>query len=199
MSSENTNIIELPDMCSDKHSLPLGRLLVRRILGLSLFLCGITLLYEQEAVRECEAWIAKSIVNVGSFVFAPAVAKGSTVYLHMGPTAVQGFTITPECTSAFLIAPLLLIAGVMLTTLARASMLRLICAVLAAAALLFIVNQTRVLMIAEFVRRWGVNDGYPLSHRVLGSVLVIAAVVVAYALLFIISCRHRRQPIDIEA
>ncbi|MFB7175121.1 hypothetical protein ACFCYM_30475 [Streptomyces sp. NPDC056254] len=110
----------------------------------------------------------------------------------MSPIEVRGFTFTPECSVAFLVAPLLVIAGGMLAFYGRVAIHRLVGATLTAGIVLYAANQLRLVMIAQFVKHWGVEDGYPLSHRVLGSILVLGALIVAYASFFMLACRRRR-------
>ncbi|MEU0663742.1 hypothetical protein [Streptomyces lavendulocolor] len=166
---------------------------VRLLFGLIGIAGAVYLGIAQAEIREVEAATASWLVNSGLLGLHPAQAHGPTVLVHMSPTVVRGFTISPECTSAFLIAPLLALAGGMVIFRNRVSMTRIYCSAFLAATLLFAANQSRVVMIAEFVRYWGVADGYPLAHRVLGSLLILAALVFTYMTFFLLTCRRPRQ------
>ncbi|MFJ3176567.1 hypothetical protein ACIPJK_38245 [Streptomyces roseus] len=170
---------------------------VRILLGSAFFFAGVGTVYAQAAVRQAEAATSSFLVNTGHLGLYPAESLGSTVFLQMSPIEVRGFTFTPECSSAFLIAPLLVIAGGMLAFYRRVSVYRLVGAALAAGIVLYAANQLRLVMIAQFVKHWGVADGYPLSHRVLGSILVLGALLVAYMSFFVLACR-RRRPVHLE-
>ncbi|MER5417615.1 exosortase/archaeosortase family protein [Streptomyces virginiae] len=161
-------------------------------MGLVLFLAGLGTVYAQDAVRKAEAETAAFLANTGYLGLNPADTLGSTVFLQMSPVEARGFIFTPECSSVFLIAPVLVIAGVMLVFYRRVSVKRLTGATLASGIMLYAANQLRLVMIAQFVKHWGVADGYPLSHRVLGSILVLGALLVAYVSFFVLVCRRRR-------
>ncbi|KPI19837.1 Exosortase/Archaeosortase domain containing protein [Actinobacteria bacterium OV450] len=165
---------------------------IRILLGSAFCVAGLGIVYAQAAVRQVEARTAGFLVNTGYLGLHRADTLGPTVFLQMSPIEVRGFTFTPECSAAFLIAPLLVIAGGMIAFYHRVSIHRLVAAALAASFVLYAANQLRLVMIAQFVKHWGVADGYPLSHRVLGSILVLGALLVAYMSFFVLTCRRRR-------
>jgi exosortase/archaeosortase family protein len=164
----------------------------RTLAGGILIAAGALTMARQLDIRSFEANAFASWVNHAGPSFAPVYPMASIVYIHSGPSSFQGLNITPECTSAFLIAPILLLAGAMALLARRRSIPRIITAATIATAVLLTANQLRIAMIAEFIRRWGMGEGYPIAHRVLGSLLILFAVVLAYVLYFAFVCREHR-------
>jgi exosortase/archaeosortase family protein len=166
---------------------------IRFLGGLVVFTAGLGLIYAQAGVRGAEAATSGWLVNSGYLGLDPAITFGPTVYMLLGSSRVMGFTITAECTAAFLIAPLLLIAGGMMAFHRRVSSVRILGAALAAASTLYVANQLRVLVIAYFVKLWGSDDGYQISHRVVGSILMLCALCVTYGAFLLFTCRRERH------
>ena len=90
--------------------------------------------------------------------------------------------ITPECTSAFLIAPFAIVGATMLLR-RRLDPMRVLLGVSIAAVLLVLANQLRVGMIAGLIDGFGLQEGYKWGHLVLGSLLSIVFLAGSLALL----------------
>jgi exosortase/archaeosortase family protein len=164
----------------------------RVLAGVALMTAGTATLVLQNRIRVFEADAFASWANRAGTSFGPTHPMASIVFIRSGPSSTTGLDITPECTSAFLIVPILILAGAMVLLARRRSTFRIIIAAACATIVLFAANQLRIALIAEFVRHWGMNQGYPIAHQVLGSFLTLAAAVTAYVLYFVFVCRERR-------
>lgn len=154
-----------------------------RLVAGTVLITGAVLAVERQGdIRSIEARAFAAWVNQAGPAFAPARPVTSMVFVRSGPTSLIGLDITPECTSAFLIAPLLLLAGAMALFARRHCALRITTAALGAGLVLFAANQLRIAMIAESIRRWGTSEGYPIAHRVLGSLLLLTVAATAHVL-----------------
>lgn len=121
----------------------------------------------QAQVRKAEAIGSASLLNL--LRIAPAESIGTAVTFPARGRYV-GFTVAPGCTAALLVVPFLLFAGVLLVA-GRVQPGRAISTVSVFAAVVVIVNQLRLLVIAVSMRAWGYPDGFDRSHVLLGSVV----------------------------
>ncbi|MDP5227707.1 MULTISPECIES: exosortase S [Arthrobacter] len=141
-------------------------------------LAGVVL-YQQEAIRAGEA-------RLMSAIFAVALPGGSyavrdIVFFNLGTGHAYGIQVSPLCSSAVLMAPILAISGV-LFLLRRIPVGRLFRAAVLAAALVVFSNLLRYFMIALAEVSWG-QAGFDVVHHFVGSFLVILAFVLAVLLL----------------
>lgn len=111
-----------------------------------------------------------------------AVGLGATEYLGRDQLFAENlgvpvrFTVTQQCGVMLLIAPLLATAAVVV----RSSSVRpfkALRAVVAAAVTLIVANQARLALIGWTIKLIGFEQGFPLGHLVLGTVLSIVAVI----------------------
>lgn len=107
-------------------------------------------------------------------------------------TSWSGMTVTPECTAAFLIAPLFVVAAVLAVG-RRISVRALLVATVATTVVLLVVNLVRLLVIATAAHRWGLH-AFDLAHDVYGSLITVAGVCLGIAvfakLLIVLTRRH---------
>jgi exosortase/archaeosortase family protein len=90
--------------------------------------------------------------------------------------------MTPECTSAFLVLPLLLVGAVMIALRPRITR-RVLVALAVGGLAVVVVNQFRVLTLVGLVKWLGVDTGYYWGHTLLGSMVSVfggAAALVAF-------------------
>ncbi|GLX95993.1 hypothetical protein Hesp01_39430 [Herbidospora sp. NBRC 101105] len=96
-----------------------------------------------------------------------------------------GLRISPECTSGFLIVPLLGVTILILWLSRRTSVWPLV-ALAVAVVLLFATNQVRILALVVLIKGLGFDPGYYWGHTMVGSMISvfgIGAALVAYVLL----------------
>jgi len=104
----------------------------------------------------------------------------------------QGFRVSVECTSLILIAPLLILAAVMLAA-TRVRFWRLAVAIPVMLSIITVINELRLALIGFSSITWGMNAGYQISHTFVGSVLGIFGFVAGLATLLVISLGRRRK------
>jgi exosortase/archaeosortase family protein len=142
---------------------------------------GVALLVGQRTVRGLEAVGAEHVL-------APVGAVGSNlaravVWFQFGPNRAVGLVITPECTAALLLVPVLL-AGVALLGRRSVGLGRVLVAVVTAALIILCGNLLRIGAIAVLIDRFGVENGYALGHTVVGSMISIVVVGLAMLAMF---------------
>ena len=145
-------------------------------------------LYWNEFYRAIEASLAA--ITLSPFANGTG-ASGTTFYLQQ-PAGMIGLVITAECTALILVAPLIILAAVLLVT-TRVSCSRIAAGLLAMWLIVTIVNEIRLAFIALASDTWGVEVGYPLSHTYVGSVIGILGFVAGLAALLIITGTVRRR------
>lgn len=140
------------------------------------------LVLAHRAYRAAEITLAGLVLDVLSDDGVAVVASRQTVYFGLGSDTPLGLRMTPECTSAFLLLPLLVVGAVMIGLRPRIAR-RVLVALLVAGTAVVAVNQVRVLALVGLVRWLGVDDGYHWGHTLLGSVVSVfggAAALVAF-------------------
>lgn len=110
------------------------------------------------------------------------------VYFGLGGPRPLGLQMTPECTSAFLVLPLLLIGAVMIMLRPRITN-RVLLALGAAALAVIVVNQVRILTLVGLVNWLGIQRGYYWGHTLLGSMVSVLGGAAALVLFVWLSTR----------
>lgn len=161
--------------------------------GMAVIGIGLALLVWQTRFRlfetDVSAWIVRSLR-----LRPAASAVGTNVIFPLHGRWV-GFSLTVACTAALLMLPFFLIAGLLMLS-GRVDRRRGLSALLAVSAIVFLVNQLRMLLIAASMMWWGFQRGYERSHVFLGTVLstigVIIGMVIFVWMLIGDSSRRRR-------
>lgn len=156
------------------------------------FLVGIAvaLVVLQSEYRHLEAVLASQVFSSGGIQTFTTPGSASVVF-HLGASKAFGLEISPECTSAFLIAPFAVV-GAAIRLGGRVRPGRVTFAVGLAALLLVVANQLRIGLIAALIDTYGLDEGYKWGHLVLGSLLSIAFLGICAALsLYIVSTGRR--------
>lgn len=160
-----------------------------RITGALVFLAiGAIATVYNDAYRSFEAALA-------AVTLAPVVAtsgSSSDTYFVVVDNGMIGLQITPECTALILLVPLIVIAGILLVF-TRAAAWRIGAGVLAMYAVVTLVNEVRLALIAVATVEWGVDVGYPISHVYVGSVIGILGFVAGLAVLLIVAGTTRKR------
>lgn len=148
------------------------------------------LLVFQTVFRGWEAQLASVLFSAGTPTSANS--ERATVYFGLGQPGAFGLRITPECSAAFIIAPLALIGAAMLWR-QRIAVSRVLFGVGVAALLVALSNQLRVGMIAWLIESFGLQDGYRWGHLVVGSIVSLLFLAASLVLLvWIVSASPRR-------
>lgn len=160
-------------------------LLIPVLLGLS----ALSVL-ESETVREFEAATVARLLEALPGVHG-ATATTEAVYGASSGGGFAWFRITPECTSALLSIPLLLLTALLLLR-RHVRLLRVCSAALLSLLLLCSFNQLRLLLVALASLRWQ-QSGYEWSHLLVGSVLSLIGVASAVGVLLRLSMGPRTK------
>jgi exosortase/archaeosortase family protein len=133
--------------------------------------------------RHLEAYAAAHLYSL----VTPTIAASSApiIWFGLGSPGAFGLVITPDCSSALLIAPLCLL-GVVLLIPRKLAVDRVMKALAVAAVILVAGNLTRIGVIALAIRVAGIGTGYQVGHLVLGSLISIICIAVSLALLTVI-------------
>ena len=141
---------------------------------LPLSLCGIlvALFALQSWFRAGEAALSSQVVAALAHTRTSAVPGRAVLYFGLGEPDALGLRITPECTAAFLIAPLVAVAAVMVRL--RPGITRRVLGALGIGTLLLILtNQLRITVVVWLVQWLGVDTGYYWGHTLMGSAVSV--------------------------
>ncbi len=155
---------------------------LNRVIVVALVAAAAGLVFAHRAYRTAEIALSGLILDVVTADGVEVVAERQTVYFGLGSDTPLGLRMTPECTSAFLVLPLLLVGAVMIALRPRIAR-RVLIALAVAATAVIIVNQFRVLTLVGLVKWLGVDTGYYWGHTLLGSMVSVfggAAALVAF-------------------
>ncbi len=174
---------------------PVRRRLDRWRLTVMALLAGLAgaLLVFQQAYRHLEALLASAIFSGGGV--ATYTGNDAVVVFRLADGRAFGLEVTPECTSAFLIAPFAVIGAAMLLR-RRLDPSRVLVGVALAAVLLLLANQLRLGVIAGLVTALGLDLGYQWGHLVAGSLISIGFIgvsAVVFVLLILSGDRGRHE------
>lgn len=141
-------------------------------------LAGLFLL--QAWFRGGEAALSSQVVAALAHTRTSAVPGDAVLYFGLGSNKALGLKITPECTSAFLIAPLVAVAAVMVRL--RPAISRRVLGALAIGTLMLILtNQLRITVVVWLVQWLGPDTGYYWGHTLLGSTVSVVGGAVSLA------------------
>ncbi|MGM7697991.1 hypothetical protein [Microbacterium sp. A84] len=165
---------------------------IRALLGVGLAAGGVALMMSHDLLRQGETVLAgalsQSVTPGETYVAADAHA----FFWASATPAMHGLRVTAECTSAFLVGPLLILAGLILAS-GRFGLGRMLAATGLAATVLVLANQGRLVLIAWATAKWGVADGYQWSHTVGGSLVVGLGVALALGVFIVMLAARRKQ------
>lgn len=137
----------------------------------------------QQSFRHFEAVIASHLF-AGGGVSTYTGTDDVVVFLIPG-SRVFALEVTPECTSAFLIAPFAVIGAAMLMR-RRLDPARVLLGVSLAAVMLLLANELRLGVIAGLVTNLGLDQGYQWGHLIVGSLISVIFLAVAAIVLFVV-------------
>jgi exosortase/archaeosortase family protein len=174
-----------------RHAARAAPIIMRTRLVPMAVLAGIAVLLVvfQHQFRDLEAVAAAHLCSV---VTPTLAAPGAPiVWFGLGTSSGFGLVITPDCSSALLIAPLCVL-GIGLMVPRKLPLRRVWAGLSVAAALLVAGNMARIGLIAEMIHLYGIGTGYQLGHLVFGSLLSIVCIATSMvALTLIVTGRGR--------
>jgi exosortase/archaeosortase family protein len=144
---------------------------------------ALALIVLQYQVRDLEADATAHLYNL----VTPTAAASDSPVIWFGPRTPDGFglMITPDCSSALLIAPLCGL-GMVLIRPHQPPVRRAAKAIAAAAAVMVVGNLIRIGVIALVIRVDGIGAGYQVGQLVLGSLISVVCIALSLALLMVI-------------
>lgn len=155
---------------------------LNRVVVVALLVAAVGLVVTHRTYRTVEIALSGLLLDVLGSDGVEVVAARQTVYFGLGSDTPLGLRMTPECTSAFLVVPLLVVGAVMIALRPRIAR-RVLFALAVAGLAVVVVNQFRVLALVGLVNRLGVDAGYHWGHTLLGSMVSVfggAAALVAF-------------------
>lgn len=139
-----------------------------RALAVVLLLAATALVVWHRVYRTAEMMLAGGMIRLFTSDDVYVAAQRQTVYFGLGGPRPFGLRMSPECTSAFLLLPLLLVGTVMVVL--RPRITRQVLGALGIAFVVLVVaNQLRLLLLVGLVNWLGTDHGYYLGHTMLGS------------------------------
>jgi exosortase/archaeosortase family protein len=144
---------------------------------------ALTLIVLQYQVRRLEADGAAHLCSL----VTPTAAASSSPVIWFGPRTPDAFglIITPDCSSALLIAPLCGL-GMVLIRPRRPPVRRAAKALAVASAVMIAANLVRIGVIAMVIRVDGIGAGYQVGQLVLGSLTSVVCIALSLALLTVV-------------
>jgi exosortase/archaeosortase family protein len=153
-----------------------GRIAAAAVLGVLV----LALVVFEYPLRHLEADGAGGIYGLVTPVLV--ASRAPIIWFGLGTSGAFGLVITPDCSSALLIAPLCGL-GMVLMIPRKLAPRRVAKALSVAAIVLVAGNLTRIGAIALAIRVAGIGTGYQVGHLVLGSLISIFCIAVSLALL----------------
>jgi exosortase/archaeosortase family protein len=143
------------------------------------------------AYQTAEVSLAGTLLHLFSSSGVYVAAGQQTVYFGLGSARPLGLTMTPECTSAFLLVPLIVVGALLIGLRPRIAN-RVVLSLGVAAAVLIVVNQVRILTMAALVGWLGTDRGYYWGHTMVGSVVSVFGGAIALVLFVWLTTRQGR-------
>jgi len=167
------------------------RIPVRRLTRLDAVLitaAGIGVLATETHMRQVEASVSAFVLRITHL--APVAHPTGSAVIFTQDNHWVGYSIAAGCTAALLIAPFFFVSAALLLS-GRVSVRRGLIALLIASALVWAVNQLRLLLIAASMQLWGFRTGYNRSHVLAGGVLSTFGVAIGIVLFLAVMIRER--------
>ncbi|WP_166354386.1 exosortase/archaeosortase family protein [Phytoactinopolyspora limicola] len=152
----------------------------RRLIALMLLVLAVWAIVNEQAFRAGEAWAVSHILD-GIFGVNSMAVAGEPLFVFQGRAGNElgwsGLRITMQCTVLLFLVPTLFVAAMALNG-RRVPGRRILLATTAAVGLLVVANLARCVMIALAMNQWG-RAGYEWTHVLVGSIVMLAAALVA--------------------
>jgi len=153
---------------------------------------AVGLFIEDAYYRTAEVELAGGILRLFTSSGVYVAAARQTVYFGLTSESPLGLQMTPECTSAFLVLPLLVVGAVMIALRPRIAR-RVLFSLGVATVVLIVVNQIRILALVGLVNWLGTDKGYYWGHTLLGSMVSVFGGAVALVLFVWLATRRTKE------
>jgi exosortase/archaeosortase family protein len=163
-----------------------------RLIAGGLLVAAAGLVLWHDLYRSMEIRISAVLIDLATSSGVHVVPHRQTVYFGLGTDHALGLRISPECTSAFLVVPLLVVAAVMLHLRPRITA-RVLTSLTIAVAVLVVVNQLRMLTLVGLIAELGRDRGYYLGHTLFGSMVSVFGGAAALVLFVWLATRSGRR------
>jgi len=148
-------------------------------------------LKEAMGVRDFEAWLSGHVVPLLTGINAGYLGHSPVVWFDTGRNRYMGLLITPDCTVDALIVPFLAVTAWVMWR--RVRLLRPLAGLGVAVALLFAVNQFRLLLIVLLTVHFGYVNGFYWGHTLIGSLITVFGAVLIFVVYALIAVRTKRS------
>jgi exosortase/archaeosortase family protein len=152
---------------------------------------GVVVVLAERFYRELEVRLAGAILNVITTSGVYVAPDRESVYFGLSGTTPFGLRMTPECSSAFLLLPLLVVTMAMVYF-RPANAKRLFFSFGISALVVVLVNQVRILTIVGLVHGLGADEGYYWGHTLLGSLVSVFGGAVSLVLFVRLATRLKK-------
>jgi exosortase/archaeosortase family protein len=156
-----------------------------------LLILAVGLVVIQKFYRTAEITLAAGILRVLVGSGVDTAPERQVVYFGLDTDHPIGLKMTPECTSAFLVLPLIVVGAAMVALRPWIGR-RVLIALGVGAAALIIVNQLRVLLMVGLVASLGIDRGYYWGHTMLGSMVSVFGGAAALVLFVWLATRNSK-------
>jgi exosortase/archaeosortase family protein len=167
--------------------------LPHRLLIAGLLALAVALVLAHRAYQTAEISLAGLFLHLFTSSGVYVAAGQQTVYFGLGSANPLGLTMTPECTSAFLLIPLVLVSAA-LVALRPAIGRRVLASLGVATLILIVVNQLRIMTLAALVGWLGTDRGYYWGHTMIGSLVSVFGGAIALVLFVWLATKQPKQP-----
>ncbi|HEY2057848.1 MAG TPA: exosortase P [Amycolatopsis sp.] len=162
-----------------------------RLAVLAVVAVGVGLVLIERVYREFEVQLAGVILRVITSSGVYVAGNRESVYFGLAGATPFGLRMTPECSSVFLLLPLLLVTAVMLYF-RPGNARRLFFSLGISAIAVILVNQLRILTIVGLVNGLGTDEGYYWGHTLLGSMVSVFGGAVSLVLFVWLATRRTK-------
>lgn len=160
-----------------------------RWLSALLLLAGVVFLFMKATeFRAAEARMVAAWLN--PLIEGGVRPQDTYFFVSLRGSELIAFNVTMECTALLLVSPLAVVTALLLMF-TKLSALRTFWALAASVTVAFVMNQSRLGLIAWMTQTWGMDVGYEMGHRFIGSLIALLAFAVGFLILLWIAFRAR--------
>jgi exosortase/archaeosortase family protein len=151
---------------------------------------GISVVLANRSIRSVEAVLGAAITGVATGTDTVSVWETHSFYWSAGTSEMFGLRVSSECTAAFILGPLLIVAAAFSIG-RRISLRRLAAGTGAVVILVLVMNTLRLGLVGWATQRYGTDPGYRWSHTIGGSMVSVIGLVIACVVFVAVTFRGR--------
>lgn len=156
---------------------------LRIVVAMVLVAVTVWMVLNEMLFRQVEAWLAAMWMN--PLVKGGVVASNDSFMLWLAEDHLVAFKVTAECTAVILLTPLSILSGALMLS-RRIRIVRGLAGIGVMFGLVMLVNQLRLGLIGWATQQGGLEAGYEISHRFVGSAVGIAGFVIALIIMLLV-------------